>query len=335
MSADQHPPAPPAGPRHIAAERRDAWTRYWASGALHSCAGSFAGNYSGAIRAFWEGVFSSLAGQARVLDLCCGNAPLAQLLLELRSEAGVVVDAVDMALVAPDWVDELPPAERERVRIHSGVDVAALPFDDASMDLCTSQYGIEYVGEAAVAEACRVLRPRGRFAAVLHHVDSLPVRIAREDLGHLAWLQCEGGLFDATRAMLRPMAISATAQGREQLNRDADASAARDRFNALQRELDVRAGAARWPDALQDARDACAAVLQQAREQGEAAAAGTLARVREDVAALALRDRELVDSALDRAALEALLAPLRDLQVDVLCFDTGDIAGWAANGTAQ
>src|SRR5690606_7080946 len=199
-----------------------------------------------------------------------------------RAEPGIEVDAVDAALVALAWVEELPPAERARVRIHSGVDVAALPFGEGSVDLCTSQYGIEYVGPAAVAEARRVLRSGGRLAAVLHHVDALPVRIAREDLGHLAWLGREGGLFDATTAMLRPMASSATTEGRARLQGDAQALAAREAFNAVQRELDARCAAARWPDALQDARDACAAVLQQARMEGEDAAAATLARVRED-----------------------------------------------------
>ena len=312
-----------------AEQRRKAWSRYWASGALHSCAGSFAGNYAGAIRRFWEGVFSGLPEQARVLDLCCGNAPLAQLLLELQPRAATSVDAVDAAALAPEWLQRLPPGQQARVRIHSGVDAAALPFADAGMDLCTSQYGIEYVGAAAIAEVRRVLRPGGRFAAVMHHVDALPVRIAGEDLQHIAWLQQPAGLFAATAAMLRPMAASATAEGRARLRDDAAATTARARFNALQAELDGRIAAARWPDVLHDARDACAAALQQARAAGEAAGAAALQEVQEGIAELALRDRELLECALDEPQLRALLAPLGDADVAALHFDNGDIAGWS------
>ena len=34
--------------------RRAAWSAYWATGGLHSCVGSFGGNYGGAIGGFWR-----------------------------------------------------------------------------------------------------------------------------------------------------------------------------------------------------------------------------------------------------------------------------------------
>lgn len=44
-------------------QRRDSWSRYWAGGALHSCATSFDGNYDDAIGEFsWRAVCATLRG---------------------------------------------------------------------------------------------------------------------------------------------------------------------------------------------------------------------------------------------------------------------------------
>jgi ubiquinone/menaquinone biosynthesis C-methylase UbiE len=43
-----------------------------------------------------------------------------------------------------------------------------LPFPDGCFDLVVSQFGLEYAGFDAVAEAARVLSPGGQLAAVLH-----------------------------------------------------------------------------------------------------------------------------------------------------------------------
>lgn len=327
------PTPPPGGPHDVqedGPQRTRAWSSYWATGALHSCAGSFAGNYQGAIRAFWERVYRRLPATARVLDLCCGNAPLAQLLLSVRNEPGIGADAVDAANVAPAWLNALPAAQQARVRIHAGVDVAALPFPDASFDLCTSQYGVEYVGEAAMAEVNRVRAPGGVFAAVLHHVEALPVRIAREENGHLAWLQAPGGLFDACAGLLRPLALAATPEGRAALQGDALANQARARFNLLQQELDQHVAAASWPDVLHEARSACGSVLEEARTRGEEAGRAALEDIRAVFAGQALRQRELAAHALDEPRLRALLAPLGGTpELSVLRFEGGEIAGWA------
>ena len=75
--------APPQSVDPYRNERRiESWSRYWASGALHSCAGSFDGNYAGSLRAFWNEVFSSLP-----------PAVLAKLVVEVALQpAGLVVD---------------------------------------------------------------------------------------------------------------------------------------------------------------------------------------------------------------------------------------------------
>lgn len=314
------------------ASRVQAWSDYWSSGALHSCAGSFQGNYGGALRRFWERAFETLPAAPRLLDLCCGNAPLAKLWLEgAWRRSGGALDAVDAARIAPPWLAARTPEERAAIRIHSGVDVARLPFEAASFDLCTSQYGVEYVGPAALQEARRVLRPAGRLAAVVHHQQSLPVRIARQELLDHAWLADADGLLARAADMLEPMARSADAAGRAALQHDAQARRQRERYDAILRQLAARTSAARWPDLLHEVHAALSAVLRVARESGAAAGQQALDSLRAGLAQAQLRQRELVDCACDADALHALLAPFGSASCEIaeVAFDNGELAGWS------
>lgn len=335
--AGSNPPAPATAPQ----QRADAWSAYWARGPLHSCVGSFDGNYGGAIRAFWQEVFTALPPQARVLDVCCGNAPLGKLLVEASPPLSVDtaaapggyqrIDAVDMAQVAPAWLQELAPEVRARIHVHPRTDAAALPFEQDSFDLAMSQYGLEYAGAPAVAELLRVLRPGARLAAVMHHHEALPVRIAREELEHIAWLQEPGGVVELAAQMVEPFARSADPLQKQALQNDAAANALRTRLNASLQALEQRLAAARWPDVLDEVRHATLRALQRAQAEGQAAGEQAMQALRTDLAQMQLRQRELVEVALDEAAAHALLQPLGAVQLKVLRFDSGEIAGWAAD----
>jgi SAM-dependent methyltransferase len=324
---------PPPGPTLASAReaRVDSWTSYWRGGALHSCAGSFAGNYAGPIREFWETRFAALPRAARVLDACCGNAPLAQLLCAhpAFTEFQAEIDAVDLAEIAPPWVDSLSAAARARIRIHPRVDVALLPFDAGSFALCMSQFGIEYADPAALAELRRVLAPGGCLAALVHHAAALPVRIAREELEHADWLASEA-LAEQARALIAPMARSATPEGQQALRADAVANDLRARFNGSLQRLQLRTEAASFPDLLEDVREALMAVLQRARLAGEAAAEAALERWQKDYRHALLRQRELIEHARDAEQMQAWLQTLGGLspQLSALHFGNGELAAW-------
>lgn len=326
--------APPHAVDPYRQERRiESWSRYWASGALHSCAGSFDGNYAGSLRAFWNEVFSALPPAPAVLDLCCGNAPLSRLLLDdpARLAGGGSIDAADLAAIAPAWIAGLDDALRQRVRVHPRVDAALLPFDDAVFDLCMSQYGIEYVGEAAVAQALRVLRPGGRLAALVHHPDSLPVRIARHELEHLDWLQDEARLGEVVAGLVEPMARSATAEGQASLRQDAAANDRRALFNGLLQRLQERAARESYPDALLEAREALMGVLQQARLGGVEAGEQALSAWRQQQDESRLRQQELVEHACSEERLRGWAELFGDTAAAprTIAFDNGELAGWA------
>jgi SAM-dependent methyltransferase len=331
MATHSHPPQ--AQQPQASARRADSWTRYWASGALHSCAGSFAGNYAGAVLEFWRGVFARAPATPRMLELCCGNAPLAKLALEQVDlpSADADIDAVDLAAVNPAWLAELPSSRRQQVRVHSQVDVARLPFPVASYDLCLSQYGLEYAPPEALLEVRRVCRAGGWFAAVMHHQDSLPVRIGREENAHADWLLAADGPLQAGRAVLEPLARARTAEGQRSLQGDAAAADLRAKFNQAMAQLQARIDAAPTPDLLLEQRDQLMQCLQLAGRRGLPQAMQQWQAQREALLDARLRQRELVDCARDREQLLAWIAPLqaRHMELAELHFDNGALAGWA------
>lgn len=324
---------PPPGPTLASAReaRVDSWTSYWRGGALHSCAGSFAGNYEGPLREFWGARFAELEDAARVLDVCCGNAPLSQMLVDDAAfqRRAARIDAVDLADIDPPWLADLDDPARQRVRVHPRVDAALLPFDDDTFQLCMSQFGIEYAGAAALAELRRVLAPGGCIAALVHHHDSLPTTIAREELEHAAWLADES-LAEQAAALIPAMARSATAEGQQALRVDAVANDQRARFNGSLQRLQQRRAEARFPDLLEEVGEALMGLLQQARQAGEGAAQVAFERWQGEYRRGLLRQRELVEHAFDEQTLSVWMAPLQGLETRVqpIAFSAGGLAGW-------
>lgn len=309
--------------------RRAAWDAYWAAGGLHSCAGSFTGNYSGAIGAFWAGVFSALQSDQRVLDLATGNGALPQLLhRQFSGRPCPGMAAVDLAAVSPAWYR---PGDFPGLAFHAGVAMEQLPFADASFDLVVSQYGFEYARrEPALAECLRVLRPSGSVAMVLHHAGSVLVRVGRIELAHHARLVATDGLVEAARAVLPWFA---RARSGADLRAVPAALAARERYNAAIRSLAADIAGSPAPDLLAEARDAIHRLLAAvSAEPGPALAA--LDDYAGALGAAALRTAEMIEHALDDAQAAALVAALHRqrpgsrIVCDPLAQGEG-VLGWA------
>jgi ubiquinone/menaquinone biosynthesis C-methylase UbiE len=259
-----------ATPGPAAAAVQTVWSRYWATGVLHSCPTSFTGNYEGEVADFWARSFSGLGPGQRVLDLGCGNGPLAELLWRSTAARGCHYDGVDLAQVNPVWLATLADADQSQFSFHGGVAAEELPFADASFDLVVSQFGLEYTAlERTVREVARVLKGTGRVALVVHHAASRTLELARDEVTHLQWLLEPEGLMEQTRQLVPFVARSATAEGRRSLATDAAANALRARFNAVQQELSARASRASCPDPLHETRQAIAVLLEATARGGE------------------------------------------------------------------
>ena len=119
-----------------------------------------------------------LGRRSRVLDICCGNSELAQIL-----------GACCGHVVAVDWshsvIEEMIAAGGQRNVEYRQGDVRELPKDlvpDASFDAVVSKAGLDAMMdldgglgvESAVREACRALRPGGRTTPSYAHYVFLP-----------------------------------------------------------------------------------------------------------------------------------------------------------------
>lgn len=319
-------------PDRPAALRAQIWTRYWATGARHSCAGSFGDAYGGAIGAWWQQVFSELRADERVLDLATGSGAVLQLGLRHCPSQQVNWQGIDAGQVEPAWMRTLPEAQALRVQIHPGVSAESLPFPATSFDLVTSQFGVEYSDlSQSIAEVRRVLRPRGRLRCILHHADSQSLVLARVELEHIQWLLAPDGLLSVVEQLCLPFSRSTTAQGREALGRDARANQLRQTFNDLQDQRLQLAAASTCPDVLHDASTAINQALALAVEQGAPAGEQALLRFTGLLRDSAFRLSDLIAHSISPSDLLGLKARLVALGFEVRAAEVIDetrLMGW-------
>lgn len=338
MNSDADPTPKQADIADLEARRRS-WSQYWASGLLHSCPGSFAGNYDGAIAQFWSRAFAPLGAGQRVLDIATGNGALPRLLLGVDggSDAGCEVDAIDLAKMAPDWLHQLRPAQRSRLHFHPGTLAEQLPFADAHFDLVISQYGIEYADlDRALVEAARVLNAQGRLCLLMHHRRSLPVLKAEAELDLLGQMRGDADLIACAQGMLPWIAMAASAEGRSQLAGNAAANADRARFNACQQSIDaLLARSAAGAEALTELRDQIQQVFALAQTKGRAVADAALHKLALDQADQRLRATELIAHALDSERMQSVLELLGEQGFSLInaqpLYYQQHLMGWALN----
>lgn len=318
-------------------DRGAVWTRYWAQGATHSCGGSFGQRYEGALAQFWRAAFASLDGGARVLDIATGNGALPQLLIEADPFGKLSCDAIDLATLAPAWLERLDPARRTQLRFYGGQVAESLPFAEGQFDLVMSQYGLEYTDLArSIPELLRVCAPAGMVRLVCHHAGSRPVLLALAELEHLTWISEPHGLLDAAALMIGLMARANSPAGRALLAVDAAANAARGRFNELQDQLSLLVEGSACPDILMEVRESLATVFELAMREGRAGGEAALGALRQQLADSELRLRELRDYALDADAVAALGQSLvvqgGKLEIDQV-RERGALMGWSVSVT--
>ena len=150
------------------------WSSYWESGSITSLPQDFQDNYDGEIGAFWESQFESLNSNSIILDLCTGNGAIALLAqsfsLKFQKEFNVI--GVDAATINTAAIVKNKPHLSEllnRVNFISNCRVEDIDLTSESVDLITSQYGIEYCDWKLVAERVfDLLKPNGEFAFISH-----------------------------------------------------------------------------------------------------------------------------------------------------------------------
>lgn len=285
------------------------WTRYWRGGNLHSCGQAFAGNYAGAIAQFWTTQFEACGPAAVILDVGTGNGAIPRLAHDHARAHGRQwrIHGADLAAIDPASVAGLEGARYADLTFHPGTPMAQLPFADASVDLLTGQYALEYSDMgSSLREFARVLVSGGRVAFVLHRADSVVLRATAPQLEDCSFLFLDTRLYQRARELATYLARANTPALREQLSGDVGAERARAKVNESAEAILERIKSSAVPGLLQTAFAHVGEVFRNAHVWGEL-------RVREYLAwsEQALRDeeqrlRDLARAALDRPGIVAL-----------------------------
>ncbi len=301
-------------PEFTLKERNLAWKNYWESGTLNSCPTSFVGNYSGAIENFWLDAARQMQAENRVLDIATGNGPIPKLLLNFAVSNNSnlpMIDAIDLSTPNPKWLDEVEEKFRQRINFSGDIAAEKLPFKSQSFDWVISQFGFEYAKRnAAIAELKRVKKPCGFVRLVMHHKNSIFADVARQEKLELDWLLNESFLFDRFNYLVPYLLIAQQPDGIAKLQGDANATRARQEFNAVVRELSGRSEISEVPDVLIDTQRLLGQILQMIREGNADHLQQQAEKYRQNLIMARVRVSELLSHALDHDDIQVLASAL-------------------------
>lgn len=285
----------------------EVWTRYWAGGRSESFAAEAGGFDPGP---FWRDYFAGFADGAKLLDLATGGGHVVRLALAIAAgrNLGYEIHGADLADIAPVR-HALGATRLSTLRLHSNVDLGALPFADAFFDGITSQFGIEYADrEAAAKEAVRVLKRGGSGLFLLHHAGSVIAEAAAARLAAHKRIILDDAAFRHGERLFMLFA-----RGSPPVMAMGEATKFRESVEAIVRRLS--------PDPLlSNTAEAVSFLADVARTPERYDPRDALRRlkfVEEDVAAWVMRQEALVGSALDARGIEALSRTLEEAGAEV------------------
>lgn len=141
------------------------WDNYWQSAATSP---AYAGPDASPpqLLAFWNDFFSGMKNRLttlRLLDIASGNGAVIERLFAAFSDDSPDVTCLDISESALHGLQQRFPAAKTLQ-----ANAAQIPLESSSIDIITSQFGIEYAGTEAFDEVRRLLRTGGELAVLLH-----------------------------------------------------------------------------------------------------------------------------------------------------------------------
>ncbi len=140
------------------------WSEYWGKdGADGEVFVNAQGNRHPALADYWQAVFADVPAGSRIVDVASGAGSI---YAHMPADHGFKLHAVYIASEALQvLVSRIPDV---RTTVAAAED---MPFDDRSFELVVSQFGIEYAGIDAFAEAARLVADAGRLVVLAHVAD--------------------------------------------------------------------------------------------------------------------------------------------------------------------
>lgn len=315
------------------------WSRYWRHDSITTFARQFNTNYDGEFAEFWNAQFERLAESARIVDLATGNGAIALLAQQYAvthgkqfSVCGLDYAAIEPATVLGQHADLAPLIAG--IEFKSGVRMEVTGLDAASVDLLTSQYGLEYAEpKAAAAEAWRLLAPDGRIALIMHHNESRVVELARDGLAQVQFCLQKEELDKRVTALVKIVGEATTAAERRELKNNPKAERLRQKLNASVARINQRAARYQDPEGFIGVMvPNFMNVFAAYKEAPLAAKLKYLRHVRAEFDGFRERMADLSGAALSSRQFEALVATFETVGFAVtqrgLMHYKGDLMGW-------
>jgi len=198
----------------------NAWSLYWSEDRLHSCVARSSDEDQKVLRELWCDFSRELELNSRLLDLATGNGAVVDALISANSS--LQVDAVDKASINPQKYLKNNNNLSE-VNFHANTDILDLPFEPATFDAITSQFGIEYAGlEGISARVMRNLKVGGRFQFVIHHAHSGIILSSKKKIIEIEQLTRKAGILETLISVISGKAefTQLEAEGKKYLKQD-------------------------------------------------------------------------------------------------------------------
>lgn len=180
----------------------EAWREFWsgADQAGHVVGGAYRDRLAAHWRDFFRASISATKQGAVIADIASGAGAALAVAVEIvagTKPGGVTLGAFDISGAAVKASLRVAPGA-----IGTVADASLLPFPDASIDIAVSQFGLEYAGVEAFAEAARVIAPGGRFCSISHYAGgAIDLECANNE--NLLAAVARTGLVEAARATFK------------------------------------------------------------------------------------------------------------------------------------
>lgn len=153
-------------PRIHSTRTAHGWDTYW-RGTGDTGAWTAGGASHPAIRTFWSNFFQPLqktCDAPSLIDIASGNGAVVECALGIFADRPLDITCVD---ISPAAIANI----RQRFPTVNGLvcNARSIPLDSQQFNIITSQFGVEYAGIDAIAEAARMLAPGGNMALLIHH----------------------------------------------------------------------------------------------------------------------------------------------------------------------
>lgn len=317
------------------------WDQYWQSARLAACDGAGGSTYRESVQSAWRR-FLALQGDGKTLvDIATGNGAVPLLARDIASEKGWNwrITGVDSASIDPPSYLGDTGIDTSGVEFLGNTRAERLPFPDESVDIVTSQYGLEYTDmPRVIKELARVQRSGCVFQFILHAAEGSIVHSADADLTGLDYLLDESRFFAAADAFFR--AVGAAESGgapptRSQHERCMEAKA--DFEDALKRTAG-RAVGMHNPQSFNYVINTIMEMHKHRARYELDSMLGKIGAVRDAVRAHRARLRANVDCALSSEQLKDLASSLETVGMTVehseaLMDESGEsMIGWVMSG---